>query len=337
MKTPFVHSCILIALASITGFSCVSPRVVEDLKLKNERCEVDNVTLKAENEKLTIKSTEMSSEIEDLKSLITALERDTTIMGTSLQKMIKNYNQINELYELLLQKNKELLAGNVTQTTKLMSKLQMTEEDLQKREDELKALERDLDRKKTNLEELKDELKMREQKVNDLQKLIEEKDAAVNKLKDKVSSALFGFKDKGITVEQKNGKVYVSLEAQLLFATGSTQIDPKGKTALIELANVLEKEDDLNVMVEGHTDTDKYKGGGPIKDNWELSVLRSIAVVRILTENSEIDPKRIISAGRGEYVPVDPADTEEAKIKNRRIEIILTPELSELYKILESN
>lgn len=305
--------------------------------MRNERCAVDNATLKAENEKLTTENTEIASKIEYMRKSIRGLERDTMIMGTSLQKMTSNYDQINELYELLLQKNRELLSGNVMQTTKLMSKLQMTEEDLQKREDELKALERALNSKERNLENLKVELQRRESRVNELENIINEKDAAVNELKNKVSNALYSYRNKGITVEEKNGKVYVSLEAQLLFATGSTTVDPKGKTALVKLAKVLADQEDIDVLVEGHTDTDKYKGGGAIKDNWQLSVLRATSVVRILTENSKIDPRRITSAGRGEYVPIDPANTETAKKKNRRIEIIFIPNLDELFRILEIN
>lgn len=337
MKTSFIKLYLLIALVVTVLFSCVSPRLVDDLKMRNERCEVDNATLKAENEKLTIKSTEMSSEIEDMRRSIRGLEKDTLILGTTLQKMTSNYNQINELYELLLQKNRELLSGNVTQTTKLMSKLQMTEEDLQKREDELKALERVLNSKERNLENLKVELQKREIRVNELENIINEKDAVVNELKNKVAKALYSYRNKGITVEEKNGKVYVSLEAQLLFATGSTTVDPKGKTALVKLAKILADQKDIDILVEGHTDTDKYKGGGAIKDNWQLSVLRATSVVRILTENSKIDPKNITSAGRGEYMPLDPANTEAAKKKNRRIEIILIPNLDELFRILGAN
>lgn len=149
-------------------------------------------------------------------------------------------------------------------------------------------------------------------------------------LKERVSKALTGFEGKGLTVSERDGKIYVSLENQLLFATGSTVVDQKGKQALVDLAKAIENEKDLNILVEGHTDTDKVLGGSTYKDNWDLSVLRATSVVRILQESSRIDPVRVTAAGRGEYVPLDPKD----KARNRRIEVILAPDLRELYKLV---
>jgi len=318
--------------------ACVSPRVVEDLKKKTERCEAENESLKNENEKLTTANNELNASLEDITKRLRGLERDTSILGTSLEKMTKNYNQINDLYELLLQKNRELLTGNQNQNTKLMTKLQLMEEDLQRREDELKLLERALDKKKVDLDILKGELKAREERVNELEQIINDKDQAVAQLKQKVMDALRGFENKGLTVEERNGKVYVSLEAKLLFASGSIVVDSQGKSALVKLAKVLEASEDVNILVEGHTDTDKYRGSsGGIKDNWDLSVLRATSVVKILKDNSTISPDRITAAGRGEFVPIDPDDTADAKKKNRRIEVILTPKLDELFELLNSN
>lgn len=318
-------------------FSCVSPRVVEDLKKKNERCEVDNATLKKQNEELATKNNEMMAELEDLRAKHKGLVRDTSILGSSLAKLTSTYNQVNDLYELLLQKNRELLAGNVTQTGNLMNKLQLTEADLQKREDELRLLERQLNKKKGDLDDAQAQLKEREARVNELEQIIQDKDKAVTDLKNRVVAALKGFEGKGLTVEQKNGKVYVSMEAKLLFASGSIKVDSKGKSALVKLAKVLESSSDVNVLVEGHTDTDKFSNeSGGIKDNWDLSVLRATAVVKIMRESSKLDPIRLTAAGRGPHFPIDKGTSKEAKAKNRRIEVILTPDLDELFKLLES-
>jgi len=342
-KTPIMigYYNLLLSVSLVFVFAlsaCVSPRVVEDLKKKTERCEAENESLKNENEKLTTSNNEINATLEDIRKRMKGLERDTSIMGTSLEKMTKNYNQINDLYELLLQKNRELLTGNQNQNTKLMTKLQLMEEDLQRREDELKMLERALDKKKGDLDLLKGELKTREERVNELEKIINDQDQAVAQLKQKVLDALRGFENKGLTVEERNGKVYVSLEAKLLFPSGSIVVDSQGKSALVKLAQVLEVNKEVNILVEGHTDTDKYRGTtGGIKDNWDLSVLRATSVVKILKDNSTITPDRITAAGRGEFVPVDPSDTEDAKKKNRRIEVILTPKLDELFELLNSN
>ena len=150
-------------------------------------------------------------------------------------------------------------------------------------------------------------------------------------LKDRVSAALTGFEGKGLTVTQKGGKIYVNLENKLLFATGSTAVEAKGKEALASLAKAVENEKDLSILVEGHTDTDKILPGGTMKDNWDLSVLRATSVVRILQESSKLDPTRITAGGRGEYVPIDTAD----KAKNRRIEVILAPNLEALYNLVK--
>ncbi len=346
MLTPYLYNMNLnhfssgIVLLFLLSFlvSCVSPRIVEDLKKKNERCAGDNAILKEQNEKLSSENNEMKSTLEGYEKQLKGLKMDTGILRKSVALMTKNYNQINELYEILLQKNRELLAGNQNQNTSLMSKLQLTEVDLQKREDELRSLEKALKMKKEDLDATRDELQERAARVNELEQMLADKDRAVNELKDKVASALKGFKNKGLSVETKNGKVYVSLEAKLLFPSGSTNVDPKGKSALLKLAKVLEDNEDVIILVEGHTDTDKYKSsGGSIKDNWDLSVLRATSVVRIIRENSKVNPSRLTAAGRSEYLPIDDAKTTEGMAKNRRIEIILTPKLDELFQILESN
>jgi chemotaxis protein MotB len=156
-------------------------------------------------------------------------------------------------------------------------------------------------------------------------------------LKKKLSDALTGFEGKGLTITQKNGKVYVSMDESLLFASGKTNVEPKGVDALKNVAKVLEQNTDINVMVEGHTDDVPMKGAGEIKDNWDLSVMRATSVTKIMLNAASIDAKRITSAGRGEFFPLDPAKTPDARKKNRRTEIILTPKLDELLKVLGSN
>ena len=157
----------------------------------------------------------------------------------------------------------------------------------------------------------------------------------MNALRDIVSKALYGFEGQGLTVNIKNGKVYVSLEEQLLFKSGSTEVDSRGVDALKRLARVLEQNPEINIMIEGHTDDVPIRRGGTIKDNWDLSVLRATSIVRILLDGARIDPTRLTTSGRGEYLPVDPASSPEARRKNRRTEIILSPKLDELFKILE--
>ncbi len=199
-----------------------------------------------------------------------------------------------------------------------------------------KTLGENLNMSKTQIDRLNADLKAREQRLAELQRILDEKDKAVNALRAKVSSALLGFNDKDLTINVRNGKVYVSLAEQLLFQSGSTKVDPKGVDALRKLAAVLKEQQDVNVLVEGHTDDVPIaRGTVGMQDNWDLSVLRATEITRILA-NAGVDPTRVTPSGRSLYVPLDATKTREARQKNRRTEIILTPKLDELFQILET-
>jgi len=181
------------------------------------------------------------------------------------------------------------------------------------------------------------EFAAKEARVNELEEILSRQETVVQELRRTVSSALLGFENNGLTIEIKHGKVYVSLEESLLFASGSTTVDRRGETALRELAKVLERNPEINIMIEGHTDDVPLRSSSAPRDNWDLSVLRATAIVRILMNHANIQPQRFVVAGRGEYMPIDPAKTAEARRKNRRTEIILTPKLDALFEIIEMN
>jgi len=184
------------------------------------------------------------------------------------------------------------------------------------------------------LEKAEADLFERESKLREMQSLIKQRDSSMNALRERVEQSLLGFKDSGLEIEVKNGKVYVKMSNQLLFKPGSTVIDQRGRDALAQLAMVLMQQTDISVMIEGHTDN-KPISNARIADNWDLSVLRSTEVARILTIENGIDPKRIIASGRSEFMPADEADTPEARAKNRRTEIILSPKLDELFNLVK--
>jgi chemotaxis protein MotB len=216
-----------------------------------------------------------------------------------------------------------------------MSRLENTQKDLYQREDQLNLTQAKLDRDREALEQVKRELNQKSARLLELQKIIDQKDAQADALKKKLSSALIGFENQGLTITKKNGKVYVSLEEQLLFPSGSAQVDPLGRSALKQLAGVLEQNPDINVMIEGHTDDVPIRPGSKYADNWDLSVARATEIIRILLTDSSINPKRLTAAGRGEFLPIDPAKTTEARQKNRRTEIILEPNLDEVFNLLD--
>ena len=311
-------------LLTVLLVACVPARKYEEANTRatTMQAEVDAANTKARDAQAALD--ELRAGTEETQKRLTRLQQDTTILGTSLRQMTGQYDKINSLNNELLEKYNKLLAGDRSENRKLLTDLEALRLELMNKEDSVNALGRRVSEKQAALAE-------REAKLAELQAELAAKDAAMKALKDRVSAALTGFEGKGLTVEQRNGRIYVSMENKLLFPSGSAIVDAKGKEALTKLAKAIENEKDLSILVEGHTDTDKIQGGSTYKDNWDLSVMRATSVVRILQESSAIDPTRITAAGRGEYIPLDAAD----KAKNRRIEVILSPDLLELYKLVK--
>jgi chemotaxis protein MotB len=327
---PIVASLFLLA-------SCVPQRLMEETKSKLSTCETESAALRKTNQENEAKIAEMTEKMTKEEKELAGLQRDTAIMATNLRLLQNKYDKLNLINDQLLDKYNRMLAGSEKDNAKLSGQLQLTQEQLLKKEDELKALELRLNKQQQDLDALSAELKKREARVNELESILKSKDQATADLKKKLQDALMGFEGKGLTITQKNGKVYVSMDESLLFESGKTAVQPKGIDALKNVAKVLEQNPDINVLVEGHTDDVPMAGKGEIKDNWDLSVMRATSVTKIILQNSKTDPTRITSAGRGEFFPLDPAKTPEARKKNRRTELILTPKLDELLKVLGSN
>lgn len=332
-----------IALSALL-FACVPQRKFEDMEGKYQTCQEELSGLKRANQSLETDNTELSSKIEDLANKLGFLKKDTLRLGRDYRNLDENYQNLTRTYKELLDLQDQMQRGTADEMRKMRLKINDTQSDLVGKQDELTALadslaakSKTLENSQMELEELRGELEQRELRVRELEDILHRKDSVVGALKDKVADALYGFRDQGLSVELKNGKVYVSLENQLLFKSGSYTVDSKGKSAIKKLSGVLAKNDDISIVVEGHTDTDKYSGSGQLKDNWDLSVIRATQIVKLLIEYGKLDPKRVAASGRGEYFPLDAADTPEAKKKNRRIEIILTPKLDELFEILNAN
>lgn len=321
MKAIFGSLVLLLAFAS-----CVPAKKYNDLVEREKKCSEDLAKFKTDalNYEADAKTLREKSEI--LGKEVSILKKDTATIGHKYRTLLAKYDRIAQINEALETNYDKLRLTGAQETATLTSDLQAKRTELQKREDELLALEKELRAKETMLNE-------REARVNELEELIRRKDEATAALKHKVAEALKGFANKGLSVEERNGKIYVSLEAKLLFASGSTIVEKEGQEALIELAKVLEGEKELEIIVEGHTDTDKLNSTRHPKSNWELSVLRATSVIEILLSNSSMDPKQLMAAGRSEFHPVDDAD----KAKNRRIEVIISPNLNELYELISED
>lgn len=271
-----------------------------------------------------------------------ALNDETNGLKQALNQKNTEFNKINESldslnvsYALLSSQNKTL-QNDVERLTAERDYLQKQLADLNETFNALiNANNGALDRKAKETKDLLDKLNKREQKLKSLESLIAAKDKQMSSLKNKLLSALKNYKGKGVEIYSKDGKIYISLDNSLLFPSGSWKLNTKALDAINQLSIVLASDKSLNVLIEGHTDNVPYKGNNVLNDNWDLSVKRSTSVVKQLLKNKELSPKRITAAGRSKYNPIENNSTKTGRAKNRRIEIIVLPDLSELEGILK--
>lgn len=320
MKSSIIPILILISMLA----ACVPGRQYEEVKTQRDELLNEQETLQARAKAAEENNKDLEVRVESLERKVKTLKEDTAMMGTSTRKLRSQYDKLLALNDQLLDKSEVARSGTEAERRQLLVELDDVRTQLELKEDRLDQLAAELSEKEKDLQE-------REAKIQELTDLIQEKDEALTSLKNRIVEALAGYEDKGLSVEQKNGRIYVNMEAKLLFASGSTVVAEEGKKAVIDLAKAIEDSPDLNILIEGHTDTDKISSSSIPRDNWELSVLRATEVVKVMTDNSKIQPEMLIAAGRGEHIPVDPDD----KSKNRRIEVILTPNLDAVFELLE--
>lgn len=310
----------ILFIIAITLNSCVSKKIYQELETKFNNLRSSNTALIEEKDNLLAAKKALEADLEKLNSDYSALNAKKEILADELISVQSKYKNLDESYNALSAQSSKKLAEQSQKNQELLVQLEEKERKL--------ALESD------RLEKLQNELAQRSNQINELQGLIDEKEVQMQQLKNAISSALLNFEGKGLTVVQKNGKIYVSMENKLLFDSGSWAVGSEGKVAVEQLAGVLSKNPDINVLIEGHTDNVPYTGA-TIIDNWDLSVKRATAIVRIL-QNKGVNPTQITAAGRSEYVMVGSNATSEGKAKNRRIEIILAPNLDEISKLLNN-
>lgn len=312
----------LIALVGVTFFlsSCIVSKKKYDDVLAQK--------VKTEGE-LADKSKQLESANASLKNLneaLTKLKQDTTDLNQTyratsqkLTALNKEYDQLNAYYKNLLNNSGKL------------------NRDLAQQKDQLLSIQDNLEKTRKLNDSLSTSLIEREKKVKELEQILANKDKAVQDLKDRISNALLNFKENDLTVKIKNGKVYVSLAEQLLFGSGSIEVDTKGVTALQQLAKAIKDQKDIQIMIEGHTDNVPIsKKSQYMQDNWDLSVMRATSITKILTK-AGVSANQVTAAGKGEYSPLAANDNAQNKQKNRRTEIIITPNLDELFKLLGTN
>ena len=309
MIKKFALGLLIVALST----SCVSKKIYTDLENKYADLKKENRSISDENSELLKAKSALELERDGLKKDLEKTKSERDKFQADYAALDKKMEVLKDSYAALEKNSDASLKANMDKNRLLLEQLGAKEKAL--------ALEQEkLDKNNKRLKEMED--------------LIASKEAAMRKLKETLSKALNSFEGKGLTVEQKNGKVYVSMENKLLFNSGSWSVNSEGKKAVVEVGKVLGDNPDITVLIEGHTDNDPYGGSGPIADNWDLSTKRATAIVSILAENKSINKKNLTAAGRGEFSPLASNATAEGKAKNRRIEIILTPRLDEIADML---
>ena len=281
--------------------SCVSNRVFNDLESRYAQIK-DNYNRQTK----TIEK--LNTEMEDLTKKLLTLEANLEETEDSLNQKQQKLEQLESSLDLLKLNSETALKERIAENEALMEKIA----------------------------ERENELADRMERVAELEGLITGQQKAMRNLKEKLSDALLNFEDKGLTVEARDGKVYVSMENKLLFKSGSWTVGAQGQLAIEELGNVLADNPDISILIEGHTDNVPYGGKGPLKGNWDLSTKRATAIVNQLLENPDILPQNLTAAGRGEYLPIAPNSSREGRAANRRIEVVLSPQLNQIKQIINT-
>ena len=281
--------------------SCVSNRVFNDLESRYAQ-------LKDNFNRQTKSIENLNTEIKDLTKKFITLEETLEITEDSLNQKQQKLEQLESSIDLLKQNSETELKKRIAENEELMEKIA----------------------------ERENELADRMARVDELEGLITRQQEAMRNLKEKLSDALLNFEDKGLTVEARDGKVYVSMENKLLFRSGSWTVGAEGRLAIEELGNVLADNPDIAILIEGHTDNVPYSGKGPLKGNWDLTTKRATAIVKQFLENPDILPQNLTAAGRGEYLPIAPNSTRQGRAANRRIEVVLSPKLDEIKQIINT-
>ncbi|WP_346882447.1 OmpA family protein [uncultured Algibacter sp.] len=318
-----IRKSIIVVLVLTTLASCVSPKVYKELEAKYADLKQENRKLSENNEALSKAKIASENELKQLQTAYDEAVANRDKLQADYNATKSSYDNLKASYDALEKNSSAAIASNSRKNRELLAQLE--------------AKEQALASENARLEKLKKELQDRSNRVAELENVIASKDAAMTALKEAISRALTDFEGKGLTVEQRDGKVYVSMENKLLFSSGSWAVGSEGRRAVQQLGSVLGDNPEIAVLIEGHTDNAPYKGNGNLSGNWDLSTKRATAIVNILRENNAINPENLTAAGRGEYAPIASNDSAEGKAKNRRIEVILTPKLDELSKLLNNN
>jgi chemotaxis protein MotB len=310
----------LIITTLVLTISCVSPKVYKNLETKYSNVKKEYDLLSEDYGKLQNTLAGLEKSLAGLQADYDKTLQQRNKFQNDFDVLKVSYDNLKASYDALEQNSTKAIAENSRKNRELLAQLEAKEQALASESMRLNTLEK--------------ELEARSNRIVELERVIAMKDKAMTNLKNAITKALTDFEGKGLTIEQRDGKVYVSMENKLLFRSGSWAVGSQGRQAVEQLGKVLADNPDIAILIEGHTDNVPYKGNSQLSGNWDLSTKRATAIVNILRENLNIYPENLTAAGRGEYAPVASNDTVEGKAKNRRIEVVLTPKLDELSRLL---
>lgn len=314
---------IFLSVITLTTTSCVSSKLYKELEGKYNTLKSDYDELSGNNDLEILQKKELEQQLNTLQASFDEVQSERNQLAQEVDALRKKYDNLDAAYTALEQNSSKSIEENAQKNRELLAQLEAKEQALAVENDRLMRLEADMQE--------------RAQRIAELEALISAKDQAMTDLKNAISNALTAFEGKGLTIEQRDGKVYVSMENKLLFRSGSWAVGAEGKKAIRQLGNVLGENPDIAVLIEGHTDNVPFSSGGQVANNWDLSTKRATAIIAILSENKNIKLENLTAAGRSEYAPIATNETSEGKAKNRRIEVVLTPKLDEISKLLNNN
>lgn len=314
---------IFLSVITLATTSCVSSKLYKELEGKYNTLKSDYDELSGTNDLEILQKKELEQQLKALQASFDEVQSERNKLAQEVDALRKKYDNLDAAYTALEQNSSKSIEENAQKNRELLAQLEAKEQALAAENDRLMRLEADMQE--------------RAQRIAELEALISAKDQAMTDLKNAISNALTAFEGKGLTIEQRDGKVYVSMENKLLFKSGSWAVGTEGKKAIRQLGNVLGENPDIAVLIEGHTDNVPFSSGGQVANNWDLSTKRATAIIAILSENKNINLENLTAAGRSEYAPIATNETSDGKAKNRRIEVVLTPKLDEISKLLNNN
>ena len=292
--------CILLII-TLCVTNCVSTKVFNDLESRYSKVKIEKNKLQNSEDSLQQSLDKLDLKLSDTQAYL-EISRDSTKLGLKINELL------NEELDLVKKNSTLKIQENIAKNNALIKKIAIKET----------------------------ELLSRTERIDRLKKIISSQKKILSDLKNRISEALLNYRGKGLSIKQRNGKVYISMENKLLFKSGKWNIELQGKQALMRLSKVLEENPDISILIEGHTDNIPFTSNGSMESNWDLSTKRATAVVEILLENNNILPQNLTAAGKSEFIPIASNTTIEGRAANRRIEIILSPSLDKIIELISS-